>query len=314
MGGLVTKIFKNTLCPSFLRFMGVTLKRKYSDTSEYQPPQKRRLLSPSRNINKKQLKRMKSDITILGMGKAWHVHKIALCQTPYFNCMFNGMWKESEQRVIEIQFPDENITNEALDSFFDCLYLDKIDINEGNVLATLATASMFQMDDIIVKCAEVMRESLSWQNQNMITYFEASKRYGVTPISRAVVAWLELNYFQIYNQEILSLKKITPNLMTALVTSHVFAHFAGKELYPLIRTWLYFMVFPAYNPSDSVKPSVSAGHFFLTRTDKQAFLQTEMGCKFSDPFKAAVELKRFESSDDIKTDNIIPGEWFLRSY
>lgn len=160
-----------------------------------------------------------------------------------------------------------------------------------------------------------MRETMSWQKHNMTQYFEASKRYGVVSISRSIVKWLESSFLELYEQDKLSLKNISSNLMTNLVACKNFTSIAGKELYPLLRTWLYFMMFPAYTQSDStVDPSAPAAHYFLTRPEKSPFLLTEIGCKFSDPFKVAVELKRFESSDwiSIKNDNIIPEEWFLR--
>lgn len=204
----------------------------------------------------------------------------------------------------------------ALDSFFQSLYTDDIKIDDANVLSMLATASMFLMDNIIVECSKVMVNTISWQNQNMIPYYDASTRYGVVTISRMVVMWLESNFLEIYKQYKISLKAFSSDLMTALVSSAVFTHLVGYELYPLLRTWLYFMMFPAYNKSDnSMDPSIPAAHYFSTRTEKLPFLLTETGCKFCNPFKAAIELRRFETGfySSIRNDNIVPEEWFSRS-
>lgn len=115
MGGL-NSFFANsmgsTACPSLFHMMGMSLKRKFQDSSagatENQPTTKKRRLT--KYIDKKWFTREQPDITILGLDKVWRLHKIILSQSPYFNCMFNGSWKESSENVIKIEFPDENIT------------------------------------------------------------------------------------------------------------------------------------------------------------------------------------------------------------
>lgn len=331
---LLINTLEATVCPSALRLMGLPLKRKI-EISEDQPPRKRRLLSND-HIDKKRLKLEKPDIQISAFGKIWNLHKAILCESPYFNCMFNGSWRESSETIIAIKFPDVNITKDgelrfnlflslwfffiALEGIFTSLYSDEIVIDENNVLSLLAIASMLQMDDVILRCSEVMEETifqkynLMWQKHNLIPYFEASNRYGITAISRTIQTLLESNLMDIYQHDKLSLKEITSSLLTTLVSSHIFIKKAGKNLYPLLRTWLYFMLFPAYTPSDSsMDPSIPAAQYFLNRVETLPFLLTDVGCKFSDPFRAAIELKRFKRSlTNIRKDNIIPEEWLSR--
>lgn len=116
MGSLVTTAFTSTLeatvYPSLLRSIGLPLKRKHQP-SENGSLRKKRLLTCD-HVDKKRLEQEKpADIQISGLGKVWNLHKSILRQSPYFNCMFNGKWRESSQSVINIKFPDESITKEG---------------------------------------------------------------------------------------------------------------------------------------------------------------------------------------------------------
>jgi hypothetical protein len=58
-----------------------------------------------------------SDITIVfkretfeGGKKVMKLHKIILCQMPYFEALFGAQWIESESNSVEINITDENIT------------------------------------------------------------------------------------------------------------------------------------------------------------------------------------------------------------
>lgn len=51
-----------------------------------------------------------SDVSVMALGKVWHLHKIYLCQSPYFASMFNGSWREREQNFIAIEIIDPKIS------------------------------------------------------------------------------------------------------------------------------------------------------------------------------------------------------------
>lgn len=54
-----------------------------------------------------------SDISVMALGKVWHLHKIYLCQSPYFASMFSGSWREREQKFVAIEIIDPKITLEC---------------------------------------------------------------------------------------------------------------------------------------------------------------------------------------------------------
>lgn len=54
-----------------------------------------------------------SDITVEALGEEFHLHKIYLCQSPYFASMFGGSWLEATKNHIYIDVVDPLITNEC---------------------------------------------------------------------------------------------------------------------------------------------------------------------------------------------------------
>lgn len=46
----------------------------------------------------------------MALDKVWHLHKIYLCQSPYFGSMFNGSWRERQQKFVAIEIIDPKIT------------------------------------------------------------------------------------------------------------------------------------------------------------------------------------------------------------
>lgn len=53
----------------------------------------------------------------MALGKIWHLHRVYLCQSPYFATMFNGSWKEAKENFIKIKITDPKIT-------LDCKYIN----------------------------------------------------------------------------------------------------------------------------------------------------------------------------------------------
>lgn len=44
---------------------------------------------------------------------------------------------------------------------FGSLYLDEVTLDPRDIISTLATATLFQLDGLIERCAEVMNESMN---------------------------------------------------------------------------------------------------------------------------------------------------------
>lgn len=75
--------------------------------------------------------------------------------------MFGGSWRETHKDLIDIDVVDPRITQEALFTVFGSLYLDEVSLDPRDIISTLATATLFQLDGLIERCAEVMNESMN---------------------------------------------------------------------------------------------------------------------------------------------------------
>lgn len=96
------------------------------------------------------------DISVMALGKVWRLHKVYLCQSPYFASMFSGSWRETEQNYVNIEIVDPKVNLDALETVFGSLYLDEVTIDPKSVTSVLATATLFQLDGLIDRCAEVL--------------------------------------------------------------------------------------------------------------------------------------------------------------
>ena len=55
-----------------------------------------------------------SDIIVSALSRDWKLHKLYLCQSPYFSSMFNGNWRESNMDHIDITIVDPNISLDSM--------------------------------------------------------------------------------------------------------------------------------------------------------------------------------------------------------
>ncbi|XP_054736821.1 protein germ cell-less [Anastrepha obliqua] len=309
--------------------------------SETQSPKKKKLLTTTQYIYQALFKEQKnSDIAVMALGKVWNLHKVYLCQSPYFYSMFNGSWKESCQDFVHIKILDDRITLEALDAVFGSMYSDEIEIDPKAVISVLATATLFHLDGIIDKCAEVMIETIN--TETAISYYEAACLYGSVNVKKAAMVWLETNLLCIYPKDDQLLRQISVELMTKLIASpDLYVMQTEFSLYTLLRSWMYLRLHPQYDPENSsnIMPSTADSDrdrsnssianssnnsgdsptlgeliqaYFANRREKRPFLATPEGQPFVPPFQALRTQYLTNHHTDLKivlNDNIIPKEW-----
>ncbi|XP_055839558.1 protein germ cell-less [Episyrphus balteatus] len=280
---------------------------------ELQIPKKKRLLTTTQYIYQALFKEQTNfDISVMAQGNIWHLHKVYLCQSPYFFSMFNGSWKESCQDFVHIKNLDSKITLEALDAVFGSLYSDEIEIGPKAVISILATATLFQLDKIIEKCVEVMIDTINADTS--IRYYEASCHYGTMNVKKSSFEWLETNLLCIHSKNTKILKEINIDLMTALILSpDLYVMQTEFSLYTLLRTWMYMILFPNYDPENcSAEEAITQQNFFANRQDENSFLETPEGNCFLKTFRALRTQYLTNHHMDFKTilaDKIIPKEW-----
>jgi len=176
-----------------VKFLGPTI-------TKHLLPLRKKLLTTTQYIYKALFKEEKnSDVAVMALDKVWHLHKVYLSQSPYFYTMFNGSWREAQQNFIQIAILDERITVASLDAVFGSMYSDEIEIESADVISVLATATLFHLDGIIDKCAEVMVDSIS--PETAIQYYEAACQYGVVAVKKSTFQWFQINLLSIYSKQ-----------------------------------------------------------------------------------------------------------------
>lgn len=148
---------------------------------------------------------LNSDITVLALGKTWRLHKVYLCQSSYFASMFGGSWRETNQDFVNIEIidPKINISGRwffrhfgylksvfwfwnvfliAMETVFGSLYLDEVTIDPKDVISVLATATLFQLDELINRCSEVMIETVNAEvtmTLQFLNHFDMIKKFPI---------------------------------------------------------------------------------------------------------------------------------------
>ncbi|EEC02292.1 conserved hypothetical protein, partial [Ixodes scapularis] len=147
-----------------------------------------------------------SDVTIVALGVDWCLHKVYLCQSPYFASMFCGSWKEREEGIVEVGIEDPRVTCEALKIVFGSLYLDEIVIDPENAIPVLATATLFQLDELIQLCSETMEETIKLDT--VLPYHEVAEQYALAHLGSKCLEWLERNLMFLVNDSADTLRQI----------------------------------------------------------------------------------------------------------
>eukprot|EP00099_Drosophila_melanogaster_P025359 NP_724708.1 germ cell-less, isoform A [Drosophila melanogaster] len=300
-------------------------------------PKKKKLLTTTQYIYKALFKEEKnSDVAVMALDKVWHLHKVYLSQSPYFYTMFNGTWREAQQNFIQITILDDRITVASLDAVFGSMYSDEIEIESADVISVLATATLFHLDGIIDKCAEVMVDNIS--PETAIQYYEAACQYGVVGVKKSTFQWFQINLLSIYSKQPNLLRHISIELMSALTASpDLYVMQTEFSLYTLLRTWMFLRLHPDYDPEDPVQRAealktqellVNAGvethapsgdvvqwTYFTSRSEERSFLATPEGQPYVKVFQKLRTQYLTNHYMDLKiiyNDNIIPKEWLYR--
>lgn len=130
-----------------------------------------------------------SDVAVRALGKVWNLHKIYLCQSPYFASLFSGSWRErASDAYANVEVVDPQVTLDGLDVVFGSLYNNEVTIDPKQVVAVLAAATLFQLEGLIERCGEVMVETITaevsfeyieWIFERYGGMFEAIRRNAI---------------------------------------------------------------------------------------------------------------------------------------
>ncbi|KAJ8924933.1 hypothetical protein NQ315_001096 [Exocentrus adspersus] len=295
-------------------------KRKYCDYCEsdevskvidiaLHTPKRKKLVSTAKYIYQALfLEGKNSDVTVCALGEEFHLHRVYLCQSPYFASMFGGSWLETTQKYINIDVVDPLMTVDSLKVVLGSLYNCEIVLNPLEIVPILATATMFQLDGIIEKCTEVMLETIN--PKTSLEYYTAACQYGDKKLQGVCFKWFLVNLMPYYfNYPMSKLKTIPVSLMAKLVAHpDLFVIQTEYSIYVMLKYWIYLYLFP-----EKEEPSISVvNEYFCSRTDKLPYLLTNEGKQFIPVFEGLRLHNLISHQLDIcliLRDNIIPRTW-----
>lgn len=119
--------------------------------------------------------------------------------------------------------------------------MDEIIIEPLGIISVLATATLFQLENIIEQCTEVMMETIN--PKTVVKYYNSACEYGVQKVKDETFKWLEVNLLSYYIDRPNKLRKFSSQLLTRLVSSpNLFVMQTEFSVYMLLRLWLYINV------------------------------------------------------------------------
>ncbi|GLG96519.1 Protein germ cell-less [Gryllus bimaculatus] len=299
-------------------------KRKRDDDSDSQSesnlvlektmrtPKRKKLASTAQYIYQALFKEGKnSDIKVLALGKLWKLHRIYLCQSPYFASMFSGAWKEATEDFVRIEIVDPKINLDAMYIVLGSLYLDEVTLEPADVVSVLAAASLFQLDGLIDQCTEIMIETIN--TETVLTYYESSCEYGLQNVKEACFKWLLVNLLCHICDCPKKLVQIGVDLMTQLVKSpDLFVMQTEFSVYALLRYWVYLHVAPQWEGGSIQEALIASQLYFQERDDDTPFLLTKEGSKYAPPFRALRLRHLVDHHTDVQllhSEHVLPPSW-----
>ncbi|KAL7637917.1 UNVERIFIED_CONTAM: hypothetical protein RMT77_011530 [Armadillidium vulgare] len=319
MGDFMMYVFEPLLIPFDSSLAAFSNKRKLEEVEKengfnfdslLNAPKRRKLMSTSQYIYKTLFEEGKeSDVTVSALGKLWHLHKVYLCQSPYFQSMFSGNWRETNESFIHIEIVDENISMESLHLALGSFYLDELNFEPSHVIPLLATAILLQMDPVVDQCTAVMIETINIQT--VLKYQEAAKRYGVICVEKACRTWLLHNLMTQVIECTATLRQIQSDLMYELISSpQLYVMQTEFSIYVMLKGWVFLILNPTFKGNQEEAFS-EANKFFKNRKNKGWFLEEE-GKEFVKVFSSLrlmYLIYHYLDVEMIHADRILPPSW-----
>lgn len=122
-----------------------------------------------------------------------------------------------------------------MEAVFSTLYHGEINIGARNVIPVLATATFFQLQQIINKCEDIMKKTVNCKTA--VSYYKAAQLYGLQSVKLAAKEWLEINLLAQEEKSIARLKEISLDVMIEIISSPDLIVFYEGDIYELLRKW-----------------------------------------------------------------------------
>ncbi|XP_045207782.2 kelch-like protein 24 [Mercenaria mercenaria] len=141
------------------------------------------------SLREQQRSGLHCDVTIRVQGVSFKCHKAILCAvSPYFTAMFAHDMKES--RESEVTFHETKA--DVFELLLDLVYNGRDIIADDNIQDILELSTMMQIDVIIERIEDFLREKLS--TDNFIDIWYLAKKYNCQRLVKFVWKFMTLNF------------------------------------------------------------------------------------------------------------------------
>jgi hypothetical protein len=118
-----------------------------------------------------------SDITITAFNKSYSLHRIILDRSAFFSSLFAGPWKDADTPVLNLDFSDPNITQEAFEIAIQRLYGHKVQPEEDAIAGLYAAGAYLDLQDLVEESLHTLITTLNSQNVAKRYQFARGKQY-----------------------------------------------------------------------------------------------------------------------------------------
>lgn len=213
-------------------------KRKTNDAEENVKRNKISKLDTPKYIHKRLfVEGTKSDVTICALGRTWNLHRLYLEQCKFFDCLFRGSWKESNDSVLHLKIVDPAVTPEGLNKILESLYHNEIEIDLDNIEGLVAAASMLSLESVLERCSEVCIESLS--DYKVLSFSDLADKYGLPDLSQKCFEYLKCSFWRL-SKETAFLAALRAPMMLKLVSADDLLVVEGEiDVYETVKKWIF---------------------------------------------------------------------------
>lgn len=165
------------------------------------------------------------DVVLVAFAKEWRLHKAVLARSPYFRTLFDGTWKESTQRQVELDCDGTGLTENGLRRCLLYLYTESFSENSEDyyeaawnldeAAETVVALQFFALDAGIAAISEALDHhgNLSCKDIGHVSSLAALHRQSLPRLWQWVLQFLEAHVgFVLEN-----LADIHPDVMVDLV-------------------------------------------------------------------------------------------------
>lgn len=251
-----------------------------------------------------------ADVIVKAFNRRWYCHRSVLSQSNYFSTLFNGSFRESKLREIELHTHDERINEKSLELLIDAIYDGKMTFEAEDIFNVTATAQYFQMDAIVEFCEAKLRAMVTCCNAIEIYLF--AEQYFLKKTMDAVFEWMLLRLFPVTSWSQL-------NLLTLELAEKLISH---PRLVTQNEFYLYIVLKMLVQIEMNGTCEIINEAFYKTiKNLHQPFLVTKDGARFRSVFSALKLgniLVRRDYIEVLLRDNIIPrstiDRWVFKNW